>query len=692
MTRVKIILLAGAAIAASTFSQMAAAHTAAPEAETVSQGEIVVTGLFKTPTAGTKTATPLIETPQPISIITEDMFRAQGAINISDTVRYTAGVTANAYGRDTRVDSFVIRGIDALQFRDGMRDIFSYYASITSDPYNFSRVEVVRGPASVLFGQGSIGGLINLVSKTPDFETRGEVSATYGSYNRKEVMADVNGPLSGNLAVRLVVRLRDADTEIAHVPDNRVMIAPSIRWQPTPDTDITVLGLYQDDHSGSTTQFLPIVGTLLDNPGNPRLPRDFFVGKPGWDRYDGRSLQVTGIVSHKLSDAIQVNLKARYIDSDLTYFTHYTDSYSNPTNPYIAGSNGRQIGLYSDGSIAGTNVFSTDNNIQFKFDTGSQVKHLLLAGLDYSWNKVKKRGGFGYEVIDIYNIDYNALQIPAIDPNFAYQSQKQLGIYVQDQIRFWDRVSVVLGVRRDHVRTAGSPATTDNATTFRAGIIGEIGAGFSPFFSYTESFQPIAGATSAGTPFKPQSGTQYEIGVKWQPDPSTLVTVTGFQIRESNRPIADPANPLGQIQAGKLTTKGFEIEALRTLSGNFDLSVNYGYNNLKSKDSPYFDMMPKHNASVWSTKTVRVGEDTSLRLGAGVRYTGKRTSIGPVWTIDTKSNTLVDALAEVEWSKWRLSINATNLFNKKFFASCLSRGDCFIGAERNVMGTVAYKF
>lgn len=687
--RLHTMLMTGSALAA--FSSYAAhADEIADAAE--ARGDIIVTASVGTPTAGTKTDTPLIETPQPITIVTEDMFRAQGAINIGDTVRYTAGITANAYGRDTRVDSFLVRGLNALQFRDGMRDIFSYYASITSDPYNFSRVEVVRGPASVLFGQGSIGGLINLVSKTPDFEARGEVAATFGSYDRKELLADVNTPLGSNLAVRLVARLRDADTEIDHVPDDRIMISPSIRWQPTPDTDITLLGLYQKDNSGSTSQFLPIVGTLLENPGNPRLPRHLFVGKPGWDRYDGRSLQATGLVTHKFSDAVQLSLKARYIDADLTYFTHYTNSYTNPTDPYLPGSNGRLIGLYSEASIAGTNVFSTDNNLQIKFNTGANVAHVLLTGVDYSWNSVKKRAGFGVEVIDIYNIDRDALLIPAISPDFDKESQKQIGFYVQDQIRFYDRVSVVLGARRDHVRTAGSPSTTDNATTFRAGIIGEVGAGFSPFFSYTESFQPIAGSTSDGSAFKPQTGTQYEVGVKWQPDPGTLVTVTGFQIKENNRPIADPANPLGQIQAGRLKTKGFEVEALRTLPGNFDLSVNYGYNKLRSAQSSVFDFVPRHNASIWTTKTLAVATETTLRLGGGVRYTGKRASVSDVWTIETKANTLVDALAEVEWRKLRFSVNATNLFNKKFFASCLARGDCFIGAERNVMGTVAYRF
>jgi len=683
--------LAGTAIAA-LWAMPAWAEDGAADMDR-SADEIVVTGLHADQVASGKTDVPLIETPQPITIVTEETFRAQGAISISDTLRYVAGVTANAYGRDTRVDSAVVRGVDPLQFRDGMRDIFSYYASITSDPYNFSRVELVRGPASVLFGQGSIGGIFNMVSKTPAFETHGEAQIVYGSFDRKEAMADITGPLSDTLAFRLVGRLRDAGTQTDHVADDRVMIAPSIRWRPSEQTDVTLIGLYQEDDSGSTAQFLPIVGTLYDNPGNPKLPNNLFIGKPGWDRYNGRLLQGSALVTHKVSDALKLSFKARYIDSDLDYFTHYPDSYSNPSDPYVPGSNGRVIGLYSDASVARMNVFSTDNNAQLRFNTGAAIEHTLLAGVDYSWNEVTKRAGFGYELIDIYNIDYAALMIPAIADTGSRDSQRQLGFYVQDQIRIWDRVSMVFGARRDHVtsRSIGIAETTDDATTFRAGIIGEIGAGVSPFFSYTESFLPISGLTGNNIPFKPQRGVQYEAGVKWQPDAATLVTVTVFDIAEQNRPIADPNNPLQRIQAGRLKTRGVEFEATRTLPGNFDLIVNYGYNKVRIDDATAFDYLPRHNASIWTTKTFSMNETTLLRLGTGVRYTGKSQSTGS-WAIVTPDYTLVDALAAIAWDKWSLSVNATNLFDKKFYASCLARGDCFIGAERNVMGTLAFRF
>ncbi|CAM5481613.1 TonB-dependent siderophore receptor [Sphingobium scionense] len=687
----KFIALSGAALIALCHGTAWSAEAAAADAPRTDEDSIVVTAA----TTGSKTDTALVELPQPIKVITSEQYLSQGAISISDTVKYAAGVLANPYGRDTRVDGFNVRGLDALQFRDGMRDIFSYYASITSDPYNFSRVEILRGPASVLFGQGSIGGLVNLVSKTPDFTTRGELNLVYGSYDRKEAMGDVNVALADNLAVRFVGRVRDADTYVDHVPDDRVMFAPSIRWQPTPDTDIVLTGLYQEDDTGSTSQFLPIVGTFMpNNVAGEQLDRYTFVGKAGWDRYDGRSLQGGGSITHRFSDNIKLNLKARYIDSDLEYNTHYADSYSNPQDPFsVYGTDGRTIALTADASDARMNVFSTDNNVQFNFNTGANIEHKLLVGIDYSWNKVSKRYAGGYELVDLYDIDYDALA--TYDPTgpFTSDSQKQLGVYVQDQIRFYDRVSVVLGARRD--RVTGSSGQKDNATTFRAGIIGEIGAGISPFFSYTESFLPVAGRIdngdgSYGDAYKPQTGTQYEAGVKWQPAPSTLVTATVFKIKERNRVLYLAAG--GTTQSGVLNTKGFEIEASHTLPGNFELLANYGYSKLKSETNTSLDYMPRHTASLWSTKTFGLADEAQLRLGGGVVYSGKSVSTSSIWSIVTPSRTTVDALAEITWQDWRFALNATNLLNKKFYASCLARGDCFMGAPRNVMGTVGFRF
>ncbi|VWX56660.1 TonB-dependent siderophore receptor [Sphingorhabdus sp. 109] len=693
-------LLKTAILCASALSPLPA--LAASEDADAEQRTIIVTGAQEEGFSATKTDTPVIETPQPITVIDDELFLAQGAISIGDTLNYVSGVTANPYGPDSRVDGAFVRGINALQFRDGMRDIYSFYASIRADPYNFDQVELVRGPASVLFGQGALGGIINLVSKRPEFEASGEVSLRYGSFDRKEALIDVTGPLGDTVAARIVARVRDADTQTDYVPDDRVMVSPSITFKPSPDTDITFIGLYQEDDSGSTSQFLPLVGTILPNP-NGQLSNSLFVGKPGWDRYDGRLLQGTALFEHRFGDTAKLNLKARYIDSDLTYFTHYPNNYSNPTNPYLDADQ-RIIGLYVDGSIARMEVFSTDNNVQFNFNTGSNIEHTVLAGVDFSFNSVHKTGGFGFEAIDIYDIDYDALSdygggLPT--PTYVSEDvdQDQLGIYVQNQMRFFDRVSIVLGARRDWTtaQSMGGASREDAATTFRAGIIAEIVEGVSPFFSYTESFEPIAGTASDGSAFIPKAGRQFEAGIKFHPADNILMTVTGYHIKESNRPVSDDSttDPFDQIQIGSMTSKGVEFEGNVSLPGEFTVIANASYNEAEVDGTGHqLDNVPKFNASLWTTKGFALGNDTRLLLGGGVRHVGKQRSFGPAFPdgVLTPSYTLVDMLAEITYANWSFALNATNLFDKRHYSACLARGDCFVGSERNIMGTVSYRF
>lgn len=694
MKPVKSLLLACTALTCTP----ALAEDAADE----SRAEILVTGELTRSGGATKTDTPVLEVPQPVTVVPAEIYEAQGAVSVSDTLNYVAGVHSNPYGPDSRVDGGFVRGVNALQFRDGMRDIFSYYASIRADPYNFSQVELIRGPASVLFGAGSLGGIINLVSKKPEFMPAGEVSLRYGSFNRKEALADVTGPITANVAGRLVARVRDSGTQTDFVPDDRVMIAPSLTWQPTMNTELTLIGLYQEDDGGSTSQFLPLVGTILPNP-NGQLDSDLFIGKPGWDRYDGRLAQGTALLTHRFSESVKVNLKGRYIDSDLIYLTHYPNSYSNPVNPYLDPQQ-RLIGLYSYGIDARMEILSSDNNVQFNFTTGAGIEHVLLAGVDYSWNHVRKRGGFGYEVIDIYDIDYGAISdwgggLPSPEYDAEDVEQEQLGFYVQDQIRLFDRVSVVLGARRDNVKTDsfGTRSIDTSATSLRAGVIGEIVPGVSPFVSYTESFEPIAGTASDGSAFDPKSGNQWEAGIKFHPSDTTLLTLTAYHIKETGRPISDDVtpDPTDLVQAGESFSKGFEIEGSAVLPGELRLIANYSYNKAEVEGTgQQLNNVPKHNASLWAMRPFELGNEVALLLGGGVRHAGDNRSFGPAFPdgILTPGHTLVDALAELSWQDWSLRLNATNLLGEDYYSACLARGDCFQGAERNVYATVTRRF
>jgi iron complex outermembrane receptor protein len=317
---------------------------------------------------------------------------------------------------------------------------------------------------------------------------------------------------------------------------------------------------------------------------------------------------------------------------------------------------------------------------------------------------VRKTGGYGYQYFDIFDIDYDALDdfdggLPPGAAPYEDVTQDQLGFYVQEQARLWDRVSVVLGARHDEVtsRSFDSPEESWSATTFRAGIIGDIVKGVSPFLSYTESFDPISGTDSQGEPFVPKSGRQYEAGVKFQLNEASMITATVYHIKETNRPVSDDstADPFDQIQVGSLTTKGFEFEARTELPGRLQVIANYSHNDAKIDGEDHqVDDVPKDNASLWVQRPFDLGNEMALTLGGGVRYQGSHRSYGFAFPdgILTPSNTLVDAYASLDWRAWSLSLNATNLLGEDYYSACLARGDCFMGAERNVYGTVSHRF
>jgi iron complex outermembrane receptor protein len=208
----------------------------------------------------TKTDTLLNETAQSITVVPRDQIVDQGATSLQEALGYAAGVRSDAYGLDSRSDSVRVRGTDADVYLDGLRQAFDYYTSTTRpDPYLLERIEVLRGPAAMTYGQGSTGGIINMVSKRPLAETQREVGVQFGNHGRKQVQMDLTGPITedGQWLYRLVALGRDADTQVHHVPDDRALVAPSLTWKPSAATTFTLQALYQKDKSGSTAQFMP---------------------------------------------------------------------------------------------------------------------------------------------------------------------------------------------------------------------------------------------------------------------------------------------------------------------------------------------------------------------------------------------------------------------------------------------------
>lgn len=717
-----------ALLLASTIGAAGAAR--AEEAPERDDPLIIVTGQNVETDAGTKTDTPLIETPQSISVITVDRFEAMGALNLQDALRYSAGVRTEAYGLDTRGDYGFIRGTEAPIYQDGLRRTFGYRAGSKPELFTLSRIEVLRGPSSMLYGQGATGGILNLVTKRPEFETQGEVFGSYGSFDRKELGFDLTGPIAGDqLAGRIIGLWRDSDSQTDFVSERRWMLNASLSWQIGEDTNLTLLGLVQDDDSGWTGQFLPFTGTLFDAP-NGRLAWGTQLGEPEVDRVNLNTEWIAANFAHQFSHVVEFRQNFRYEWFKSDQYLHYADSYSNPRNPFLdaadpylgiwfpgyaaLGSN-RVLNRYSFGEVFHSETLSSDSQLQFDFTTGA-LTHKLLAGVDYARNRnrVRSTGGFSglsfddagapllslapsTTPIDAYNPVYgNIIDTPFFggDRNV----QEQLGFYLQSQTRAFDKAIIILGIRRDRAedRVVGGDELVHKATTKRAGLMVEIAEGLVPYLSYSESFLPIAGRDFNGDPFRPQRGRQYEIGVKWQPDSTSWVTVSAYDLKDQNRLQTDPANPLNSIQTGVVKTQGFEIEASKTVAGAFDIIATYSYTRAKDQanDDLQVESVPRHLASIWGMKYIPIADDMALQLGAGVRYVDESISESTLggFIVTSPDYVLADALVGLDRGPWSLTVNATNLFDKKYYTTCLGRGDCFLGLRRTVNATLGFHF
>lgn len=684
----RIALLA----AASSICLASVAH-----AQETEVGEVLVTATRAS--TATKTDTALVETPQAISVVTAAQVADRGAQTMQEALRYTAGVVSEAYGLDTRQDQPVVRGFYATQYRDGMRTLFGYSLIPRAEVFTLERTELLRGPSSVLYGQGSTGGVVNMVSKRPQTEAGGEVAVQIGSHDRKQFQIDVTGPLGSDaLSGRIVALARDSGMQTREISDDRFVFAPSLTWRPTDATSFTLLGLYQKDKTASSQQFLPVVATLKAPPGK-RMDDRTFLGEPGFDKLDTDQAGLTLLTEHRFTPSLKFTSGLRYVEASAAFNEIYPDVYSNPADPFVDAAK-RRVGRSAYAIESDTSTFTTDNNLAWDVATGP-LSHKLLVGIDYLNYREKQKTGFGAVAdIDIYAPVYGNFIAPTLS-DLPTLKQNQVGVYLQDQIRFADRVSVVLGARRDRAESqvGSAEAQVDYATTWRAGVIVDVGFGLSPYVSYTESFLPVAGLDFYGDAFKPQQGEQYEAGIKWQPNARTLITLTGYKITETNRPTNDPNNVLNTVQTGEVESKGVEIEAATSVTDSFYVTASYSYTEAEVTESSFAPEVgvqladtPKDLASAWGVKTWRLTDEASLRTGLGVRYVGSTLSTGVAGSLKTPSYTLADALVALDWKDWSLSVNATNLFDKSYYAPCRAFGDCFTGNRRNVVATLGYRF
>ena len=705
--------------------------TAAPAPQESAWGPAATIAARQSAT-GTKTDTPIQKVPQSISVVTAEEMALHQPKSVKEALSYTPGVAVGTRGASNTYDYLIIRGFAAdgqsqNNYLNGLKMQGNFYNDAVIDPYMLERAEIMRGPVSVLYGKSSPGGLLNMVSKRPTTEPLKEVQFKAGTDSLFQTGFDFSDALDddGVYSYRLTGLARSANAQQKGAEEQRYAIAPAFTWRPNDKTNFTFLSYFQNEPETGYYGWLPKEGTVEPLPNGKRLPTDFNEGAKN-NTYSRNEKMIGYSFDHEFNDTFTVRQNLRFAQNKVSQKSVYgygmcSDPLysSNPSSSPCANVPQSQWGHTLTRQYVIDNEklenFSVDTQLQSKFATGS-VDHTLLTGVDFMRMRNDIDSWFGYAgsvaPSDIYNLDRSDFDFGAHpNPSGPYRvllKQKQTGLYVQDQAQ-WDKVLVTLGGRYDWAdqssfnRDYGNKSERDDKEfTWRGGVNYLFDNGVTPYFSYSESFEPASQTDANGDLFAPSKGKQYEVGVKYVPEDRPIV-VTGalYQLTKTNNLMADPNGSLFSVEGGEIRARGVELEAKSALSASVNLVGSYTYTDAEyTTDTNYKGntpaQVPKHMASLWADYTFFDGPLSGLTLGTGGRYTGS--SYGdPANSFKVGSYTVVDALvrydlARVGMAGSNVALHVNNLFDREYVASCFNTYGCFWGAERQVVATATFRF
>ncbi len=658
--------------------------------------------------SATKTDIPLIETPQSISVITQEQLEDRGADTLTKAVTYSPGIYVQNRASQNVIDSFSIdiRGFDATSstFRDGTQIQAGLPYDSPIEIYGLERIEVLRGPASVLYWQGQPGGIINMVTKKPTHEPLREVGVEYGTDDHKQFKADISDRLTadGDWRFRLTGLIQDADTHVDFINDDRIYFAPALSWKPTDRTSLTLLANYQKNETKYPWTAFPREGTKVPSE-HGKIPDSRFIGEPGFDEYDAEEYSAGYIFEHSFADrwTFRQNFRYRDISYDIKdVFRNYFGAYIQPDLRTI--NRDRRV-RFDD-----ADTITLDNRLVSDWQHG-RFEHTVLMGVDYKTLDYDRRDtGFGNPVdtLDLYDPVYGDDPfLTSLSFNETNTQADQLGLYFQDHIKFDDRWVLTVGGRQDWVEseTTADGKRDQDELTLRGGLVYLFDNGFAPYVSYAESFTPQYGSNDfTGEQYDPITGKQYEAGLRYQPPGAGFSASTAvFEITRENEVVGDPANALNQIQIGETRSRGFEFELLADLTSNLQMIGSYTYQDVEvveaggsqATNGNQVTDRPKHLAKLWLDYTVPAGTLAGVGVGGGIRYTGTSYADGAN-TVKYPAATLVDAALRYDVGGARLQLNATNLFDeqKVYCSGVQPTSTCDYGLPRSVIASVTYRW
>ena len=550
----------------------------------------------------------------------------------------------------------------------------------------------------MLFGKGDVGGVVNRVSKVPGPDAVREIGVQIGRYDRKQVMGDVGGAIDdeGQWRWRVVGVGLDTGTQDQYpngdrMTQKRQYLAPSLKWQPTPQTSLTLQAEVLRDDGSDDVQY---VSSFDDKPTSIKE------GDPSYSRIETGSDAIGWQLSHRFDNGWQLLQNARYAHRTLD--KHHILSFYD-TDPNVLERQARH-------DVETVDENAIDTSVQGKVDTGS-VSHSLLFGIDFDRSRAEwQRWQAMTTPLDLTNPVYGIhIDEPTAQSRDKQVILEQVGVYAQDQIRFDSHWGLTAGVRQDRVKSryenrmadpafgdVGVVERTDNATTGRLGLSYQVGNGWAPYASYGESFVPVM-AVDEGVLFDPSRGKQYEVGVKYMPEGEALsFTAAVFNLEKTNVVSYDPVDFVPHA-IGKVRSRGIELEGKAALTRQLRLTASFATLDMKVLSSAIPSevgnmpiLTPKQTASAWLDYALGTDVLPGVSVAGGLRYIGKRWNDGANSSSEP-AYTLADAAVRYENGPWRLALNVSNLFDKQYISGH-SYGSYFRGTERNVVLTAKYRF
>ena len=579
----------------------------------------------------TKTDTPIIETPQSISVTSREDMDIRNVRDTSDAVAYSSGVFSGMTGEKGSFGGGNIgirgyggnasSGANRNLYLDGLKIAVFGYESDNLDPWLLERIEVLKGPASILFGQTHPGGIINQISKRPHDSMYNEIRFGSGNFDKASVMFDLGAELNDAWQLRIVGLGLDGETQQIYGERERYLIAPSLRWT-NGATDLILLMHYQHDNMNANFYNNLPREAVFGNP-NGRIPLNFRAGDPSWDLWDAEIRSIGYLFSHQFNDTLAFRQNLRY--NNIRLKAHRTWQ-NRPLD-----SSQRILNRFNIENLENTDNVTVDNQLQWKLTTGS-VDHTLLTGIDYLRTSNNGESDYGQPPsLDLFAPVYNqTFPAPTIPIFLQKMRLQQTGIYIQDQVKAGN-FSLLIGGRYDKSQStferklrSTTTRVSDHAFTGRIGAIYNFDNGLAPYASYAESFEPVSGSAFDGSSFKPMEGKQYEVGVKYQPTGADhLITLAVFDLTQENMRTADPVNPGFSIQIGEVQTRGIELEGKFSFNDNLQVTGAYTYlddkvtesnTGSKGKRRP---QIPEHNASLWANYSFNSGIFSGMGIGMG---------------------------------------------------------------------------